>query len=115
MGTTPLSLSLIHIFINLQLYKDSIIGAYTLFWDSILETVHEGEDPSSANAKTPPPPLDVYKRQIGGRYAHEGAIEGVFYKNISYMLGAEKVWDRGKHRLSVITFGSPVELSLIHI
>lgn len=46
---------------------------------------------------------------IGGRYAHEGVIEGVFYKNISYMLGAEKVWDRGKHRLSVITFGSPVE------
>ena len=47
--------------------------------------------------------LDVYKRQ------HEGAIEGVFYKNISYMLGAEKVWDGGKLRLSVITFGSPVE------
>ncbi len=46
---------------------------------------------------------------LGGRYSHEGAIEGVFYKNISYMLGAEKVWDAGKQRISVITFGSPVE------
>lgn len=46
---------------------------------------------------------------IGGRYSHEGAIEGVFYKNISYMFGAEKVWDGGKHSLSLITFGSPVE------
>lgn len=46
---------------------------------------------------------------IGGRYAHEGAIAGVFYSNISYMLGAEKVWDGGRHSLSLITFGSPVE------
>lgn len=46
---------------------------------------------------------------IGGRYAHEGAIPGVFYKNISYMLGVEKVWDNGRHSLSFITFGSPVE------
>ncbi|MDO5036168.1 MAG: TonB-dependent receptor [Porphyromonas sp.] len=46
---------------------------------------------------------------IGGRYAHEGAIEGVFYKNISYMLGAEYQWDRGKQSLSFVTFGSPVE------
>lgn len=46
---------------------------------------------------------------IGSRYSHEGAIEGVFYKNLSYMLGAEKVWDEGRHSLSFITFGSPVE------
>ncbi|MDN4754613.1 carboxypeptidase regulatory-like domain-containing protein [Porphyromonadaceae bacterium W3.11] len=46
---------------------------------------------------------------IGGRYSHEGAIAGVFYRNISYMLGAEKVWDKGRHSLSFITFGSPVQ------
>lgn len=46
---------------------------------------------------------------IGTRYSHEGAIEGVFYKNLSYMIGAEKVWDQGRQRVSLITFGSPVE------
>lgn len=51
----------------------------------------------------------AFSAALGSRYAHEGAIEGVFYKNLSYMLGAEKVWDHGKHSLSIITFGSPVE------
>lgn len=37
-----------------------------------------------------------------------GAIEGTFYKNISYMLGAEYQWDGGS-KASLITFGSPVE------
>ncbi len=46
---------------------------------------------------------------LGGRYAHEGVVEGTFYKNISYALGLEKQWDKGKHSLSFITFGSPVE------
>lgn len=46
---------------------------------------------------------------IGGRYSQEGAIEGVFYKNLSYMLGAERQWDGGRQSLSLITFGSPVE------
>lgn len=45
---------------------------------------------------------------IGGRYSHEGFIKGVFYQNIAYMLGAEKVWGNGLHSLSFITFGSPV-------
>lgn len=51
----------------------------------------------------------AFSGAIGGRYSHEGAIEGVFYKNISYMLGLEKVWDNGRHSLSFVTFGSPVE------
>lgn len=46
---------------------------------------------------------------VGGRYAHEGVVEGTFYKNISYALGAEKQWDNGVHSLSFVTFGSPVE------
>lgn len=51
----------------------------------------------------------AFSAGIGGRYSDEGAIAGVFYSNISYMLGAEKVWDEGRHSLSLITFGSPVE------
>lgn len=46
---------------------------------------------------------------LGGRYAYEGVVEGTFYKNISYALGAEKQWDNGTHSVSFITFGSPVE------
>lgn len=45
---------------------------------------------------------------IGGRYAHEGVVEGTFYRNISYALGAEYQWDEGRQALSLITFGSPV-------
>lgn len=46
---------------------------------------------------------------VGARYAHEGNIEGTFYKNISYALGVEKRWDGDRHSLSLMTFGSPVE------
>lgn len=45
---------------------------------------------------------------LGGRYAHEGVVEGTFYKNLSYALGAEYQWDEGRQALSLITFGSPV-------
>lgn len=44
---------------------------------------------------------------VGGRYSHEGHIEGVFYRNISYAFGLEK--ETGNHRISFMTFGSPVE------
>lgn len=46
---------------------------------------------------------------IGGRYSNEGNIEGVFYHNMAYAFGVEKEMNKGKHRLSFITFGSPVE------
>lgn len=46
---------------------------------------------------------------VGSRYSHEGSIEGVFYRNISYALGVEKKWDNNRHSLSFMTFGSPVE------
>lgn len=46
---------------------------------------------------------------VGGRYSHEGAIDGTFYRNFSYALSAEKQWQGGKHSLSIVTFGSPVE------
>ena len=45
---------------------------------------------------------------VGGRYSDRGHIDGVFYDNISYALGAEKQWDEGRHSLSFVTFGSPV-------
>lgn len=51
----------------------------------------------------------AFTASVGGRYSHEGHIEGVFYRNISYALGVEKRWDEGRHSLSFITFGSPVE------
>lgn len=46
---------------------------------------------------------------VGGRYSHEGNIEGTFYRNIAYALGIEKRWDDDRHSLSLMTFGSPVE------
>ncbi|HHV84489.1 MAG TPA: TonB-dependent receptor [Petrimonas sp.] len=46
---------------------------------------------------------------VGSRYSHEGHIEGVFYRNISYALGVEKRWNDDKQSLSFMTFGSPVE------
>ncbi len=46
---------------------------------------------------------------VGGRYSHEGNIQGTFYKNMSYALGVEKMWADGTHRLSFTTFGSPVQ------
>lgn len=50
----------------------------------------------------------AFVTSIGGRYSHRGAIPGTFYRNISYAIGAEKVWDNGKQRLSLVTYGSPV-------
>lgn len=46
---------------------------------------------------------------VGGRYSDEGNIEGTFYKNLSYALSFEKQWLNGKHSLSIVTFGSPVQ------
>lgn len=46
---------------------------------------------------------------LGARYSHEGSIEGVFYRNIAYSLGLEKELDGGRHSISFMTFGSPVE------
>ena len=46
---------------------------------------------------------------VGGRYSDRGSIDGVFYNNISYSIGAEKQWDNGRHSLSFVTFGSPVK------
>lgn len=45
----------------------------------------------------------------GARYSHEGHIEGVFYRNLSYAVSVEKRWDNNRHSLSFVTFGSPVE------
>lgn len=46
---------------------------------------------------------------VGGRYSDEGNIEGTFYRNISYALSLEKQWNGGRHSLSIVTFGSPVQ------
>lgn len=51
----------------------------------------------------------AFSASLGGRYSHEGAIEGTFYRNFSYALSAEKQWKDGEHSLSIVTFGSPVE------
>lgn len=45
---------------------------------------------------------------LGGRYAHEGIVEGTSYKNMSLFLGVEKQWDKGRHGLSLVGFVSPV-------
>lgn len=46
---------------------------------------------------------------VGMRYSNEGNIEGTFYRNFAYSLSLEKQWDKGRHSLSLTTFGSPVE------
>ena len=46
---------------------------------------------------------------LGGRYAHEGNIQGTFYRNIAYALSVERRWANDRHSLSFVTFGSPVE------
>lgn len=51
----------------------------------------------------------AFSALLGGRYAYEGNVEGTFYHNVSYFLGAEKQWDNGKHSLAFTTFGSPVQ------
>lgn len=50
----------------------------------------------------------AFTASVGGRYSHEGAIEGTFYRNLAYALSLEKQWNAGKHSLSFVTFGSPV-------
>ncbi len=56
----------------------------------------------------------AFSASVGGRYSHEGAIDGTFYRNFSYALSAEKQWQGGKHSLSIVTFGSPVVILLQH-
>ena len=51
----------------------------------------------------------AFSALLGGRYAYEGNVEGTFYHNLSYFLSAEKQWDNGRHSLSLVTFGSPVQ------
>lgn len=46
---------------------------------------------------------------VGGRYSHEGNIDGTFYNNVSLALSAEKQWEGGKHSLSMVAFVSPVQ------
>ncbi len=46
---------------------------------------------------------------VGGRYSDRGNVDGLFYENISYAVGAEKQWDNGRHSLSFVTYGSPVK------
>lgn len=46
---------------------------------------------------------------LGGRYSHEGNVEGTFYRNLSYAFGVEKQWNKGKQSIAFITFGSPVQ------
>lgn len=50
----------------------------------------------------------AFTASLGGRYSHEGNVDGTFYRNFSYALSAEKQWKGGKHSLSLVTFGSPV-------
>lgn len=45
---------------------------------------------------------------IGSRYSDKGHIEGTSYSNMSYALSVEKQWQKGKHSLSLVTYGSPV-------
>ena len=46
---------------------------------------------------------------VGGRYSHEGNIDGTFYNNVSLAFSAEKQWQGGKHSLSMVAFVSPVQ------
>ncbi|MEQ2518411.1 carboxypeptidase-like regulatory domain-containing protein [Bacteroides zhangwenhongii] len=51
----------------------------------------------------------AFAASVGGRYSHEGAVDGTFYRNFSYALSAEKQWKDGEHSFSIVTFGSPVQ------
>lgn len=51
----------------------------------------------------------AFTASLGGRYSNEGNVDGTFYRNFSYALSAEKQWKGGKHSLSLVTYGSPVE------
>lgn len=45
---------------------------------------------------------------LGGRFSHEGNVDGTFYRNLSYALLVEKQFRGGLHRVNFATFGSPV-------
>ncbi len=49
----------------------------------------------------------AFTSSLGGRYSHEGAIDGTFYKNFSLAFSAEKQWQGGRHSLSMVAFISP--------
>lgn len=51
----------------------------------------------------------AFTSSLGGRYSHEGAIDGTFYKNFSLAFSAEKQWQGGRHSLSMVAFISPVQ------
>lgn len=50
----------------------------------------------------------AFATSVGGRYSHEGNIDGTFYNNISLAFSAEKQWNGGEHSLSMVAFVSPV-------
>lgn len=56
----------------------------------------------------------AFTAAVGGRYSHEGIVDGTFYRNLSYAFSLEKQWLEGKHSLSFVTFGSPVERGQQH-
>lgn len=49
----------------------------------------------------------AFAATVGGRYSHEGSIEGVFYRNIAGAFAVEK--QIGRHSFSLTAFASPVE------
>lgn len=56
----------------------------------------------------------AFTASVGGRYSDEGYIDGTFYRNFSYAISIEKQWMDGKHSLSFVSFGSPVERGQNH-
>lgn len=51
----------------------------------------------------------AFTASAGGRYSHEGNIDGTFYNNLALAFSAEKQWQGGKHSLSMTAFVSPVQ------
>jgi hypothetical protein len=49
----------------------------------------------------------AFTASAGGRYSHEGNIDGTFYNNLALAFSAEKQWQGGKHSLSMTAFVSP--------
>jgi len=50
----------------------------------------------------------TFMGSVSGRYAHEGIVEGTFYKSAGYFLSAEKRFGNN-HILNFSTFGTPTE------
>ena len=44
----------------------------------------------------------AFTGSVGGRYSHEGNIDGTFYNNVSLAFSAEKQWQGGRHSLSMV-------------